>query len=291
MKTSIAPNQRLYRTLRRGAPLSRDARPLKIQLNIFLTAFVLSFALIPGTGIGANYNYLTGTSIVAIRTGTEVVVGADSLAVLTGEDASPIYVCKILQVGRAFFATARLVADNQGEFDVARTVRATYRENEPLLASVRRFETEMVPQLREVVAYIRDHDRRYFEKEVANKPALEIAFFGWEDSAPVLYLRYFTVRAAPDSSFTISARQKNCPGDCPGGVVYTALGHHDAIDEKLKRVPHYWRRGTVTSVRELIELEARAKPQFVGGAIDIIHLTASGPKWPQHKPQCPPLTP
>lgn len=247
--------------------------------------------LIPSTGIGANYNYLTGTSIVVVRTATEVVVAADSLAVLTGEDASPIYVCKILQVGRAFFAAARLVADNQGEFDVARTVRATYRQNEPLLASVRRFETEMISQLREVVTYIRDHDRRYFEKEVANKPALEIVFFGWESSAPVLYLRYFTVQAVSDSSFTISARQKNCPGDCAGGVVYTALGHHDAIDEKLKRVQHYWRRGAVTSVGELIELEARAKPQFVGGAIDIIRLTASGPKWFQRKPQCPPITP
>jgi hypothetical protein len=149
----------------------------------------------------------------------------------------------------------------------------------------------MISQLHEVVTYIRDHDRRYFEKEVANRPALEIVFFGWENSAPVLYLQYFTVRVAPDGSFTILARQKNCPGDCPGGVVYTALGHHDAIDEQLKRVPHYWRRGTVTSVRELIELEARAKPQFVGGAIDIIRLTASGPKWLQRKPQCPPITP
>lgn len=271
--------------------LSWGARPLRMQLNIFPASCVLLFVLIPGTGTGADHNYLTGTSIVAVRTATEVVVGADSLAVLTGEDASPIYVCKILQVGRAFFATARLVADNQGEFDVARTVRATYRQNEPLLASVRRFEAEMISQLREVVVYIRDHDRRYFEKEVANKPAFEIVFFGWEDSAPVLYLRYFTVQAAPNSSFTISARQKNCPGDCPGGAFYTALGHHDAIDEKLKRDQHYWRRGIVTSVRELIELEAQAKPQFVGGAIDIIRLTASGPKWLQHKPQCPPLTP
>jgi hypothetical protein len=254
-----------------------------MKTALVVVIFLLAVAIAPSST--GDRLLRAGTSIVAIRTPTELFLGADSQAVW-GEDEPPVSVCKVVQISDSFFAAARLVADNRGDFDVARTAAAVRRPTEPLLDSVSRFETAIEPQLIDVASYIREHNRISFNKEVVNKPALEVAFFAWESSTPVLYLRYFNVTLTSGGSLAISMVRKNCPGDCPTGIVFVALGHHEAIDAQLREVPHYWRRGLATSILELIELQAKTTPNFVGGPIDIIRLSASGAEWIQRKRQC-----
>ena len=227
--------------------------------------------------LGARF--ACGTSIVAIRTPVEVVVGADSLASWHSDASSPIFIEKILPAGRSFFATAKLVADDQGQFDVPRAIRETHQDDQPMLRSIQRFETVILPQLQDVATHLHRYELPYFEREVLNKSMLEVAFFAWEASGPALSLRYFTVSIGADGSPGVAVTRRDCPGDCPTGVVYTALGHHDAIDTALRGNPRFWQRGTVDAVIGLIELEKKAKPRYVGGPITILRITARGPQW------------
>lgn len=72
-------------------------------------------------------NVLIGTAIVAVRTPTEIIVGADS-KLTTNDGSATESVCKIYQVGRVFFALAKYAGTRTNGFNVSDVVKEAIRE-------------------------------------------------------------------------------------------------------------------------------------------------------------------
>ncbi len=64
--------------------------------------------------------HASATTIVAVKTPSEIVIGADSKVTDTYGNAFSSQGCKIIQAGNLFFAYEGLARDNRTGFDIAR---------------------------------------------------------------------------------------------------------------------------------------------------------------------------
>jgi hypothetical protein len=255
-------------------------------MRVFSALIILSlFLVVKNTYAQA---ILTGTTVVAVRTKTEVVVGADSKMVAIGdnlEDAGQT--CKIIQVDNLFFAHARLIRDSWGSFSVPETVLQARRKGGTILETANNFEKMIVPSLTKILMQMKREHPAFFQKHYEGGSAVDIVFFGIEKDVPVLYMRYFVASSSADGSVSIEVRRLNCPGDCPGGLTYAFLGEQSALNRFLDANPHYSRNGWIPTINKLIEVEASDKPDFVSLPVDILRVDKNGAEWLQKKPQCP----
>jgi hypothetical protein len=232
-------------------------------------------------------NFFSGTTIVAIRTPSEVIVGADSKMVAIGDNLSDAgQTCKIIQVDNLFFAHARLFRDTLGTFSVSETVFQARRKGGTILETANNFEELIVPSLIKILEQIKHEHPVYFHQHYENGSAVDIIFFGMEKDVPVLYLRYFVASSSANGSISIEVKQLNCPGDCPTGITYAFLGEQSALNKFLDENPHYSKNGWIPTINKLIEIEAKDKPDFVSLPVDILHLDKNSAEWIQKKSQC-----
>lgn len=235
-----------------------------------------------------NRKFLHGTTIVAIRTPEDIVIGADS-KILSTDGTLSSSVCKIMQVDNFFFASAGLVMDTSGKYSVTSKVIKASQKKGRIFDIATNFESIIIPELEEVVKELKSTEPEYYKREIEGRAALEIVFFGIEDNVPVLYMRYFQVVKLATGSFSIKVHQQNCPGDCPSGIAYTVLGQHEAIDKTLGSNQGFWKMGLVEAIRKLIEIEISHKPKYVAPPIDILRMNKKEIYWVQKKSNCPEL--
>jgi hypothetical protein len=239
-------------------------------------------------GEAYGQTFLSGTTVVGVRTPTEIIVGADSKMVAIGDNPTDAgQACKIIQVDNLFFAHARLMRDSWGTFSVSETVLRARRSGGTILETANNFERLIVPSLTKILEQIKREHPSYFRQHYEGGSAVDIVFFGMEKDVPVLYLRYFVASSTVGGSVSVEVRRLNCPGDCPTGMTYAFLGEQSALNRFLDANPHYSRNGWVPTINKLIEIEAADKPDFVSLPVDILRVDKSGAGWLQKKPQCP----
>lgn len=226
------------------------------------------------------------TSIVAIRTPSMIVVGADSLAVW--DTGKPESFCKIVQVKSFFFAASSILKHPPTNYSIEGIVLEAAKNGQNILETVKSFETLVLSPLLAALVRIKTDLPGHFDQELEGKSALSVVFVGLEANSLILLLRYFTVESSPSGAISIKTSRKDCPGkDCDTGIAYAALGQHDEIDRLLAKNPKFWRIGLVEAVRKLIELEISANPSKVGHPIDILLIDGNGAQWLEKKSQCP----
>lgn len=236
-----------------------------------------------------SLSFYYGTTIVAIRTPTEVIVGADSKVVaIGGEITDAPDGCKIIQVGNFFFAHAKILRDTLGKFSVHDTVVQSHQLGNSISATVRTFEDLIVPSLVRMLQDLRSINLSYFTQNILKGgSAVDVIFFGIENAKPVLFMRYFVPIIANDGSISVEVKRMDCPGDCPGGMTFAFMGAKKELNQFLDQNPHYSQIGWVPTINKLISLEAEANPDHVAPPIDIMQVDNQGARWLQRKPECP----
>jgi hypothetical protein len=235
--------------------------------------------------------YLAGTTIVAIRTPSEILVGADSKMTAVSDkldDAHAGLTCKIIQIDNLFFAPAGLLQDTWGTFSVASIVGKARQVGGTIQDTANLFESMLLRPLTGILDQLRREHPIYYQQKLEGKPAVQVLFFGFEKDIPIFCTRYFTTVSSPDGTISNRVDRLDCPGnDCPTGMTYAFLGEHDALDQFLDENQHYSRNGWVTTINKLIEIEAAAEPNFVSLPIDILRIDKNGAQWIQRKAECP----
>jgi Proteasome subunit len=230
---------------------------------------------------------MTGSTVVAIRTPSEIYVGADSKLVAYGDIKIEQSMCKIRQVDSLFFAHTGLIGDAAGRFNVAETVIKAHRYGHSISATVQAFEKMVVGPLIKTLQQFKRDQPDYYTKYLQAHSHFSIIFFGLENETPVVYSRYFNAKDSTDGSIKVDIQRKDCPGNCPTGMTYIFLGEQEAISKFLDGNPHYSSVGWVPTIRKLIEIEIADKPDFVGYPIDIIRVDKKAAEWIQRKKKCP----
>jgi hypothetical protein len=230
------------------------------------------------------------TTIVAVKTASEIVIGADSKVTDTYGSAAANQACKIVQAGNLFFAYEGIARDRRTGFDIAKIAAQAllFKPDATLSEKVSLLTGFVTDSLFVELSSLKQHDPdTYREKVEGGQTFLKLLVAGFEGQQPLLFVRGF--RAVPLSRqlIGVSVVPDDCLADCRDRVAVRSLGETDAIDGLPEETPGFWTGGIAEGVRRLIETEIAARSEYVGLPIDILRIDSAGAEWIQKKANCP----
>jgi hypothetical protein len=219
-----------------------------------------------------------GTSIIAVRTSTEIVLGADSKLISTDgtitRAACKIGVSKdvswgeagILEIPSVGFSIAKMASDIMG------------RTTDPVETRISTFENRVSPELINVLKAM-SHD--YFLAHYKETAPLEMVFAYFEDAVPhVDGVTFMATSRVVTGDISLEIIRVVSPSNKFPDTMVESLGRHEAADQEVNRFPNIWGAlGIPWAVRHLIETEINAVPAEVGRPIAILAIDKTGPRW------------
>jgi hypothetical protein len=234
--------------------------------------------------------YVTGTTIVVVRTPSEAVIGADSKFVAKKEDqAYDGTVCKIIQVEQlVFFSAAGLIGATDDTYNVWKTAIDSCQRNRITSDILDDFEKAVQPPL---VGALNDVSEKGITPVLDSMTALETVFVSLENDIPQYHVTHFQVRVSDEKGISLIPKRLSCPSSCPDGIGLSALGRRSNITAYLGEHGHAIKLPSVNKaelVNQLIQLEIEhATEGQVDGPIVILRLSRNGPEWLQNGNVCP----
>ena len=253
-------------------------RPLLICVFVFL-----QFLGIPALG--------RATTIVAVRTPTDIYLGVDSKVTGVRPDGTVYYEvkCKIGQVGKIFFAGAGPYEYEPTGLNIRLLLTEAQRSGVSVGQTVERFESLYADALTRTSRTAQKESPMVYKKYFLNGHVY-VNFFAFENEIPRFFGRTFSIRSSNDS-VTVDTDQRDCPPGCPGteptihGIGYAEVMKKLSSNALKTRPP-------IQVIAEVIEASIREDPEHrSGGPIDILHLSKDGATWVQKKKECPEIQP
>jgi len=231
------------------------------------------------------------TTMVAVRTPTDIYLGVDSKVTGVRPDGTVYYEakCKIGQVGKIFFAGIGPYEYAPTGLNIRLLLIQAQRSGASVVQTVERFtalyadaltRTSRIAQQESPVVY-----QNYFLDRY-----VYVYFFTVENETPKYFERIFSIQSA-SGPVTVATEQLDCPPGCPGSEpTILGIGYADVMkalsSNALKTRP------PVQVISEVIEASIREDPDHKsGGPIDILHLSKDGARWVQKKKECPEIQP
>ena len=228
------------------------------------------------------------TTILSVRTPTDIYVGADSKITIIRPDGSAFHAaddCKILQAGKVFFAAA-------GPYGApGLTVWSSFLESASLGGTVYQIATRFAElyataMTRNSQSVLMSSPRQY---ERLIRTPVNAYFFGFEGDTPVsLHKQFLHQTHGTGTDATVRMVEFDCPPSCTEPHVL-GVGHADIF--KTLSSTSLGTKSPVDFIREQIASGIRNDPTYSGPPIDILRLTKDGAKWIQKKPQCAEIKP
>jgi hypothetical protein len=224
-----------------------------------------------------SYSTAHSTSILALRTPEKLFIASDSKIVAINGPETRLG-CKLFISPNYIFASAGLLKDAHGLFNVRKAVELAMSSGQSFDDGLVRFEQEMLTELPSILNDLRDAVPRYFKNSLLNHPVVEAIFGTIYEGQIRLSYRGFV----PNEMLSIQIIRNDCPGSaCPNGIMLAELGEKNAIDAILDKNPQIWKQqGIITALNSLIEAQALATPQFVSAPAAIVMMEKTGtPQW------------
>ena len=251
--------------------------------NLF--AKVIMFALF----VQIFASFAKATTIAAVKTPKEIVIGADSKVTDTFGNALENQACKIVQAGNIFFAYEGFARDTKTGFAIS-PIAADALNLKPTLSIAERTDilTKIViEKLNVELPLLKQNSFPTYREKIDGRTFLRILVAGFEKNKPVMLVRRFRFGQTAEQTFGIIVSNDDCDAKCKGENVTRFLGETEAIDGLPEETKDFWKEGLASCIRKLIETEINARDEYVGAPIDILQITAKNAVWIQKKPLCP----
>src|SRR5262249_28091750 len=208
---------------------------------------------------------LFGSTVVAVRTDNELVIGADSRIV----DAARTKVddaCKIIQVGNVFFAHTGLAGNRSIGFDVQETAAEAIANGNSHEERIQIFAQLVGNPLHRILVATKQQAPEFYAQVVQGQSAMSVVLCSVENRTPILsYVEFKPVdHPQSDNGLAVMIEHEVDVRSQTEDPAFVVIGHKDAIVRTLQAEPHIWRRGIVSVVRSLIDAEIENTPDFVG---------------------------
>jgi len=230
------------------------------------------------------------TTIVVLKTQSEIVAGAESMGVyITGDRRISNSFCKIHQVHDFFIASAGFYDTRTGQrLNIKEVVTRVARKSDPLTVAVNRSNRAIASALSQAVSDAREDDGLY-SLLVRGNPVVTF-FFGFEDGKPATYAHRFSVMTQRDYSKVplIDGTHDGCGPQCvpADGHPYLMHTRSQAMDDFRSKNGDLLRDDPVAFVRSMIFSDITANKDRSGPPVDILRIDQHGPKWIEKKPNC-----
>ncbi|MBK8813398.1 MAG: hypothetical protein IPN69_22090 [Acidobacteria bacterium] len=228
------------------------------------------------------------TTIVAVKTKKEIVIGADSKVTDTFGNTKAKFACKIISAGGVVFAYAGFARDTQTGFDVPEIVAGSLEQNskKPIAEKVEILAATIVERLNVELPLLKQNSFVTYREKIEGRTFLRILVAGFEKKKPVLLVRQFRIGQIADGSIGVIVSKNDCDAKCKGTNVTRFLGETEAIDGLPEETKDFWNQGLAAGVRKLVEIQIAAREEYVGPPIDVVSITSKGLTWIARKSEC-----
>ena len=223
--------------------------------------------------------HASATTVVAARTPTTLVLGADSLTHTLDEDKY-WSVCKINVSNGVFWAAAGATANPAMNYSLNALVDKAMAGSSSLDARTAAFEAALIPQLAEVANAIRMENPSWYERHAEGLALTRVLFGAFENGASRLRLREFVTKANPSADrVDVSVTRTDCPGpSCANSRIFF-LGQYEFASKVAGDLLTAPTTGLAEGVRRSIEAEIAHNPDHVGPPVSIVEITKDGANW------------
>ena len=230
------------------------------------------------------------TTIVVLKTRSEIVAGAESMGVyITGDRRISNSFCKIHQVHDFFIASAGFYDTRAGQrLNIKEVVTRAARKSDPLTVAMNRSSSAIASALSQAISDAREDDGLY---NLLGRGSVVTFFFGFEDGKPATYAHRFSVMTQREHSKVplIDGTHDGCGPQCvpADGNPYLMHTRSEAMDDFRSKNRGLLRDDPVAFVRSMIFSDIAANKDRSGPPVDILRIDQNGPQWIEKKPTCP----
>ena len=231
-------------------------------------------------------HFVNATSVIAVRTPDEIVIGADSfLGNESGHQVATI--CKIRQARDTFFAVSGVpIVQGEGiDFNIYKIASAIFSRKLPIEERIETYDAIVKWNLIKIVDRVRTDEALFdlvYHSQGNVAISLTVVLAGTE--FPIVYnIDHIVMSSVYEPAIIKSVIKKFTERlISEADIIYTPqdqlICQHVMKTSNIKDINK--------SISKCIELIARERPT-VKLPVDIIRITNTGAEWIQHKPECP----
>lgn len=230
------------------------------------------------------------TSIIAVKTGDDIYLGADS-KVLIEKDVA-ISQCKITKMSDIFLVFSGMPSISAANFNAYEIAEAVFAGTGTIGERVNAYDRAVQGKLQAAFEKLRTTDPQYFSRwyaqDVVNRIAMQVLVAGAEKKGTVLTMLEYRIMSPQNAPVELKAFRQEIttkPGSSNPKILL--LGMQDAINELRAKKDYFSDFKPVTLINDWITAEATAEPSRVSAPIDILKISPKKTEWIQHKEQCP----
>lgn len=230
----------------------------------------------------------TATTIVVIRSPTQIVIAADSLYIELADTKHqiPIHGCKIFPLDNNFiFASAGLNKASDTRLNVNAVGIRVMNTKQDLSNGAKEIADRIrKPLLASLIHRHRDLSAADYAKLIGNNTnVLSFVIAGVQNGIPTFVGADFAkINDAKGNPIGLSLHFLECPGDtCPlTKRSFTILGISEDVKPFINK-PGFWsqKHDLVRDARNVVQTEIAARPDMVGPPIDVLTLDSKGRNW------------
>jgi len=208
---------------------------------------------------------LKATTVVAITTGTEAYIGADSRAVGSASSA-----CKLVARSGVAVGASGHLADLATRFNAVDSIRAALDKSHDFDSAIEGVIAELEPPLQRAMMWGSRNAPDEYQRKYQGKLALAVLLVGIRNHVPdIVYVAWRT-----DDGFVSRTEPRHL-----GANNFDAIGSHENIQKYIRRNPQWNQRPAGERVKTLLEIESDAQPAVVGKPFSLVRVDESGIHW------------
>lgn len=229
------------------------------------------------------------TTIVGIRTPSQMVIAADSMGTSQGSRIETSrQVCKIFTVKDAVFAIGGLVQGLPSGFDAEKLTAESLRRHNRLSETANDLTARMTGILGSYLENLKQGNPSLYAKSLEGEGGniTSILLAAYEGDQPVAIGLGFRASEKPGGLVRITSTRVTCPGDCPTGVMYFFLGEREPIERYLAGHGEDRLFPAISGAPFMVQLVIDGGSKRVGPPIDVVVIDSRGVSWPARKEGC-----
>lgn len=230
------------------------------------------------------------TSIIAIKSGDDIYLGADSKVLIENDVA--ISQCKITKMSDIYLIFSGMASISVANFNAYEIANTVFAGKGTISERVNAYDKAVQGKLQAAFEKLRTSDPKYFSRwyaeDVVNRIAMQVLVAGPEKKGTVLTMLEYRIMSPQNAPVELKAIRQDIttkPGSTNPKILL--LGMQDAINELLQKKDYFSDFNAVRSINDWITAEATAEPTKVSAPIDILKISPKKVEWIQHKEQCP----
>ena len=224
------------------------------------------------------------TTLAILRTPNQIVIAADSLMTLYA--GRPQQACKIRRHNDVVFAMAGLVVSSGGVVDAHQMITDVLRRPVTWTEQVQTIEDRLQEPLLRTLRRLRREMPDEFRRQILQEFVLHVTLAAFRYGHPVLEMREFFVETNGPNELRIRVQRMSCPGQCPRETEVFGVGETEVMMRHAREIRQF-PPDLAAFGRDLVTLQIRSTPEFVGPPVDVIRIAADGVHWVNRKPSCP----